>query len=506
MSSFMDTNREFPFLSRVAFNQLLSEFLSSCSLNQQRKAISTQEDYDLIISILRSPQDTSIETAKDRFWTKKSFYIHNFEISQNPIIQLMEVKNSNKKSDHVICLFQNLYNVLGKIHSNTQQHSGSKKTYEAISNQYAYVSRLFVKLYVSHCTQCCMRRSFLASIIGKTIVSKKLLQHIQEALEVVAFLFSVFTVFGPPYILQNDNESQGSVESSNKTLKNASSIWMEDNNRRDWSIGLPIEWKQHNVNMKEDLPEGIIKNEENFEGADNNNIDDEDNQSKEENRVSDPEDEEYNQAWQFTRDDSNREQINDKNTEMFSEPISQQDIQGVQRQKTNESNNSYNFIPSKKCHYQALQDISNNPKYQHNIYYQIANKNLMNYCSKMKNQMHARYNIYEHIYKVGDLVKIQIAKIDREPGDHCALPCKNVFPAGEVLPLGLKEFPELDNPLTDTTISIIEAARLQSISLASNKGCNCRGDCLTTRCLCRKVNTLCESGYHPKNSKCKHRT
>ncbi|CAG8757298.1 5530_t:CDS:2, partial [Cetraspora pellucida] len=150
---------------------------------------------------------------------------------------------------------------------------------------------------------------------------------------------------------------------------------------------------------------------------------------------------------------------------MFSEPISQQDIQEVQEQETNKLNNSYNFISNKKCHYQALQDISNNPKYQHNIYRQIANKNLVNYHSKMKNQMHTKYNIYEHIYKVSDL---------------------NAFLAGEVLPLGLKEFPELDNLSTDTTIRIIEAARLQSISLASNKGCNCRGDCLTARCLCRK--------------------
>ncbi|CAG8603276.1 9673_t:CDS:2, partial [Cetraspora pellucida] len=210
------------------------------------------------------------------------------------------------------------------------------------------------------------------------------------------------------------------------------------------------------------------------------------------------------QARQFTRDDN---------------------IQGVQGQETNESNNSYNFIPSKKRHYQTLQDISNNPKYQHNIYRQIANKNLVDYRSKMKNQMHARYNIHECIYKVGDLVKIQIAKIDRGPGDRCALLCKvfsvlpnnmynlicrfgilkNAFLASEVLPLGPKEFPELDNPPTDTTISIIEAARLQSISLASNKGCNCRDDCLTARCLCRKVNTLCGSGCHTKNSKCKHR-
>ncbi|CAG8751726.1 7292_t:CDS:1, partial [Dentiscutata heterogama] len=157
---------------------------------------------------------------------------------------LMEVKNSNKKSDHVICPFQNLYDILEKIHSNTQQHSGSKKTYEAISNQFAYIPRSFVELYVSRYTQCCIKRSFLAPIIGKTIVSKKLLQRVQvnlvlfekysdneykyiahlcnhftrfswtcplrtkEASEVAIFLFSVFIVFGPPYILQSDNSQE----------------------------------------------------------------------------------------------------------------------------------------------------------------------------------------------------------------------------------------------------------------------------------------------------------
>ncbi|CAG8744909.1 12234_t:CDS:2, partial [Cetraspora pellucida] len=113
--------------------------------------------------------------------------------------------------------------------------------------------------------------------------------HTKKASEVAAFLFSVFTVFGPSYILQSNNKSQGSVKSSNKTLKNALSTWMKDNNRRDWSIGLPIvtyamnihcfrpthytsyelvfgqhplcyfnmikKWKQHNVNMEEGLSE-----------------------------------------------------------------------------------------------------------------------------------------------------------------------------------------------------------------------------------------------------------
>ncbi|RIB10706.1 hypothetical protein C2G38_2105409, partial [Gigaspora rosea] len=91
------------------------------------------------------------------------------------------------------------------------------------------------------------------------------------------------------------------------------------------------------------------------------------------------------------------------------------------------------------------------------------------------------------------------------PNDIYRLTCrfgvlKNVFPASEVLHLGLKEFSELDDPLTNTVVSIVEATRHQSNTLASNKGCNCRGDCLTARCFCKKANVLCGSGCHPKNS------
>ncbi|CAG8760799.1 12002_t:CDS:1, partial [Cetraspora pellucida] len=139
----------------------------------------------------------------------------------------------------------------------------------------------------------------------------------------------------------------------------------------------------------------------------------------------------------------------------------------------------------------------------------------------MKCQMHTKYNIQEHNYQVGNLVKIQIAKIDYEPGNYCTLSCKvflvlpnnmyclvcrfgvleRAFLADEVLLLGPREFSELDNSLTYKNISIVEAARLQSNAFASNKDCNCRGDCLMAKCFCKKANILCESGYHLKNSK-----
>ncbi|CAG8728637.1 10635_t:CDS:1, partial [Dentiscutata heterogama] len=90
----------------------------------------------------------------------------------------------------------------------------------------------------------------------------------------------------------------------------------------------------------------------------------------------------------------------------------------------------------------------------------------------MKYQMYTKYKIHEHTYKVGNLVKVQIDKINCVPKDRFALLCKvhkvffrnmyrlisqfgifdKVFLASVVLPLGPKEFSELDNPPINMTI------------------------------------------------------
>jgi hypothetical protein len=89
----------------------------------------------------------------------------------------------------------------------------------------------------------------------------------KRAIEVAAFLFDIFTTFGPPLILQSDNgkefvssviielvnlwptiqiingrprhpASQGLVERANGIFETKLGKWMEDNNRHDWSFGL----------------------------------------------------------------------------------------------------------------------------------------------------------------------------------------------------------------------------------------------------------------------------
>ncbi|CAG8739066.1 4822_t:CDS:2 [Cetraspora pellucida] len=355
-------------------------------------------------------------TAKDRFWAKNNFYLRNLGTSHNSIIQLMEIKNAKERTDHVICPFQNLYNVLDKMHD----HSWSCMLH-GVHN-------------VAH-----------------------------EASKVSAFLFLVFTVFGSPCILQSDNGREFTAQ----VIYELVSLW-----------------------KGEDLLENIVENESDIEDVDSSD---------------------------------------DINNSVFPEIIDIDDKGILCDSDINFMNNDgQNLVLQRgSCGPVHLNtdNLSDPESEVRNVNKEAVNRNLEDYHFKMEHQMCTKYNIHERSYKVGDLVKVQIAKIDRGPGDRCALPCKvfsvlpndvyrlvcrfgvleSTFLASEVLLLGPREFSELDDSPTNTTVSIIEAARLQSNAIAGNKTCNCRGDCLTTRCSCRKVNILYGSGCHPKSLKCKHK-
>ncbi|CAG8676874.1 14470_t:CDS:2, partial [Gigaspora rosea] len=424
----------------MAFNQLLSEFIANRKPEQRRKAIITQEDYDLIIKILKNPEDSSIGTANDRFWAKNNFRLYR-----------------------VICPFQNLYHVLGKIHGSTHQHFGFKKMYDSISNQYAYVPKSFVELYVSRSTQCCTRRNFPAPVIGKTIISKDFLHRVQVDLvsferypdkeyRYIAHLHDHFTRFSWTCPLRNE--------------------------RRDWSIGLPIvtyamnircsrptshtpyelvfgqhplrrfnmieELKQHNITMEEDLSQNMVGSEEDLEETDNDdglyndnsdfNHMDNDEQSADDYMILMQQPIRNNQLIQQQNINKNADNHtiliqqtirNDQQVQQHTQDdnsIADNWEQHIEDKENQEPTNS-DFVPYKKRRFSAFQEASNSSTH-HDIYRQVANRNLENYRSKMERQMHTKYNIQVRNYEVGDLVKIQIAKIDCGPGDRCALPCK----------------------------------------------------------------------------------
>ena len=117
---------------------------------------------------------------------------------------------------------------------------------------------------------------------------------------------------------------------------------------------------------------------------------------------------------------------------------------------------------------------------RHEILRITARRNLEQYTEKMANQMLKKRKLID--FKIGDLVRIKIPKIDRFSIDRSSLPCKimekikdkhyqlgckygilNVgYYSGELETLGTTTYPELDEiPLNQ--ISIWEAARLQSV-------------------------------------------
>jgi len=165
-------------------------------------------------------------------------------------------------------------------------------------------------------------------------------------------------------------------------------------------------------------------------------------------------------------------------------------------------------ITDKTLPQEGQQEVTN-----HGILREAARKDLENYTKKMVNQMNKgrkRPNSFE----VGDLVRISVPKIDHFGINRPTLPCKilekindkyrlgsqfgviNVFySAGEIDPLGVNQFPELETiPLN--TITVREAARLQNVGLNSGTICNSKGNCNSKKCYCRKMGNNCGSRCH----------
>ncbi|CAG8582529.1 4451_t:CDS:2, partial [Dentiscutata heterogama] len=273
---------------------------------------------------------------------------------------------------------------------------------------------------------------------------------------------------------------QGLVENSNKTLKNALSTWMEDNEWRDWSIGLPIvtyamnircsrptshtpyelvfgqhllhrfniieELKQHNINMEEDLLQDMVRKNEfsDFEIEEQNLHESADDytilmQQPIHNKNAD----DYMILMQQTICNDQQMQQHTQDDNIISDNW-EQHIEDKENQETTNSD----FVSYKKYQFFAFQEASNSSTH-HDIYCQVANRNLEDYRSKMECQMHTKYNIQELL-----------------PNNIYRLVCRfgvleRAFSASEVLPLGPREFSKLDNPPTYKNIATAEVIALR---------------------------------------------
>jgi len=180
----------FNFVSVETFNRILDEYIASLSLNRQAKALITQELADKAKSILLNEESTS--DGNLRYWSRKHF--STLEI--NDTIQLVD-----KESLKVVCLKNDLYNVIGRLHQELQ-HAGYHKTYKAVGwivklvstsiitqfnrkffpkivAQYSYIPRVVVQKFVNACNVCANRRQLLTPSTIRPIIALEFMSRLQ---------------------------------------------------------------------------------------------------------------------------------------------------------------------------------------------------------------------------------------------------------------------------------------------------------------------------------------
>lgn len=122
-----------------------------------------------------------------------------------------------------------------------------------------------------------------------------------------------------------------------------------------------------------------------------------------------------------------------------------------------------------------------------------------------------------HTYDIGSLVRVRIPAEDRSKLDRNSLPAKvlgfdnhekliigcNIgiikqhFNSHELLPLE-GDWPSLEN-ISETIVTLREAARNQSIVKNSGVSCHCKSNCQDNRCKCFKAKVICTSKCHPSS-------
>ncbi|RIA98147.1 hypothetical protein C1645_813198 [Glomus cerebriforme] len=135
--------------------------------------------------------------------------------------------------------------------------------------------------------------------------------------------------------------------------------------------------------------------------------------------------------------------------------------------------------------------------------------------------IHLENKEMKHLANIGDLVRISVPKIDCFGIDKPTLLCKvlkkindqyrlssqfgiiNIFYSYEEIdPLGVKYFSEFETIPTNT-ITVREAVHLQNVGLITGIICNCKENCNSKKCNCRKMRNnyrrRCHDSHHCQN-------
>src|SRR4051812_49395709 len=114
---------EYNFISKTTFDFILNNYLNSLPACRQEKALINLDLLERIKKILLDPFNTKIDNKITREWAKKRFFLE--EITPNDFRVIV------KKDNKPVLVVENMYEVLCKIHAETDNHAGQKQLWQS---------------------------------------------------------------------------------------------------------------------------------------------------------------------------------------------------------------------------------------------------------------------------------------------------------------------------------------------------------------------------------------
>ncbi|CAG8444165.1 12511_t:CDS:2 [Cetraspora pellucida] len=464
----IDNNEEFSFSSKNTFYQLFDEHLDIIKSNYQWKLQIDDIYYKKIIEVL--------EGSKKHFNSRKRSKLTNKFFIQNINDKKLIFYKSNTDNPLLLVKKDEIYSLLGKLHSESA-HGGQRELWLHTKKMYGNILQWTTTLFVKACKTCQER----------TETKKNKISDENDPNISVSTIRSSF-VNEQNLDLSDNNETESELSDINNVLNKKS------NNKK-------IKPKPINLNQKIDSDIDFFEKRPKFtiewKQYKKLSIWIKDIQSKSFKYLMTEEDElqeqnNYNEEFIISSEDNNsdKEDILDFNNELDleNEIISESSKIFINHQKEREEK------------LKKMREINNN------------------YQKTLKNEMMAKIKPSYKNYKIGDIAKIKISKIDHPSSlspkfiivkimkiknNSYQVECsfgilKNYYKSNDLEKVNGKEFSNLLH-IPTTKILLRSAAKQLNTKLKNlqeQKECSCKSMCINKKCTCKKKNLLCIKKCH----------
>ncbi|GAA5874029.1 hypothetical protein JCM3774_001588 [Rhodotorula dairenensis] len=133
---------------RSEFAEALEAYIQSLHPIKRNKALMPRELYDLVIDILRKPQDTTVGDPQLRFWVRQ-----RFQLMCGPGERYCALHEGKR-----VVLRDELYDVVARAHIDSH-HGGRDKTYNALRKEWSYVPKETAAAFIKLCAVCNGKRA-----------------------------------------------------------------------------------------------------------------------------------------------------------------------------------------------------------------------------------------------------------------------------------------------------------------------------------------------------------